>query len=69
MEEKCSNPLRKTMIYHNEQKEKCKRAEMNTKGFCKYGWFDGQACVCSRNKLNIYCPFAWKIREQNTKVR
>jgi len=56
------------MVLHNKQLE-CERAEMNTKGFCKYGQFDEQACICSKNKINLYCPFAWKIREQKYIVK
>ena len=50
------------MKYHNKQKE-CKKAKLNGKGFCDYGKFEREFCICS--KVNdLVCPFAWKINIQ-----
>ena len=51
------------MKYNNNQ-HKCKKAEINSKGFCKYSLWREQACICTnkgpKQKTNLYCPHAWR---------
>jgi hypothetical protein len=53
------------MKFQNRQEE-CELAEMNTKGYCKYGarhYRGGRRCIHKVYKdleARLYCPYYWK---------